>query len=105
MNGRANTVVICAYDPAWPELFEQLAEPLRRLIAPLGGRVEHVGSTSVRGLAAKPVIDVDVVLPSLDVMPHAIAAVSSLGYTHQGDKGIAGREAFMWPRGTAAHHL
>ena len=98
-------MVISDYDPAWPDTFEQLARPLRQVSAPLGGHVEHVGSTSVPGLAAKPVIDIDVVLPSADAMADAIVAVCSLGYVHQGNKGITGREAFMWPPGTAIHHL
>ena len=98
-------VVISDYDPSWPATFEALAVPLRRVAAPLSGRVEHVGSTVVPRLAAKPVIDIDVVLASADAMADAIAGVCSLGYAHQGDKGIPGREAFMWPPDAVRHHL
>lgn len=59
-------------------------------------RVEHVGSTSVPGLAAKPTIDVDVIVDRTEV-PNAIAAVESLGYAHRGDLGVVGREAFLAP--------
>ena len=55
--------------------------------------VEHVGSTSVPGLAAKPILDIDVVDEPQDV-PDAIAALESIGYVHRGDLGVTGREAF-----------
>jgi GrpB-like predicted nucleotidyltransferase (UPF0157 family) len=74
-------------------------------VADLDAQVEHVGSTSVPGLAAKPIIDVDVVVASADDVPAAIERLRSRGYVYQGDKGIKGREAFLWPRGARPHHL
>ncbi len=67
--------------------------------------VEHVGSTAVPGLAAKPIIDMDVVVASSDKLPEAIERLASLGYVHRGNLGIDGREAFDSPRGLPAHHL
>ena len=67
--------------------------------------VEHVGSTSVAGLAAKPVIDMDVIVPSASDVPDALARLASAGYVHQGDLGIPGREAFYSPPDTPPHHL
>ena len=93
------------YDDAWPRLFEELAAPVRVATADLGARVEHVGSTAVPGLAAKPVIDIDVVVPSRADVAEAIERLRRLGYVYQGDKGIPGREAFMWPPGAMRHHL
>jgi GrpB-like predicted nucleotidyltransferase (UPF0157 family)/chloramphenicol 3-O-phosphotransferase len=98
-------IVVSDYDSAWPELFREIAEPVRGALADLGAEVEHVGSTAVPGLAAKPVIDVDVVVPSATVVPEAIERLRELGYVYQGDKGITGREAFMWPPGSPPHHL
>jgi GrpB-like predicted nucleotidyltransferase (UPF0157 family) len=98
-------VIVVDYDEDWPAVFERLARPVREAVAELGGRVEHVGSTSVPGLAAKPIIDVDVVVPSRRDVPAAIERLRALGYLYQGDKGIAGREAFMWPPGAPPHHL
>src|SRR5262245_21423390 len=100
-----STVVVADYDCEWPLAFEQLAEPVREAVADLGAQVEHVGSTAVPGLAAKPIIDVDVVLSSADDMPAAIERLRSLGYVYQGDKGIEGRDAFMWPPNARPHHL
>jgi GrpB-like predicted nucleotidyltransferase (UPF0157 family) len=98
-------VVIAEYDEGWPARFEQLAQPVRDQLAGIAGSVEHVGSTAVPGLAAKPIIDIDVVVHSAGDVPAAIERLRGLGYVYQGDKGIRGREAFLWPRGAPRHHL
>jgi GrpB-like predicted nucleotidyltransferase (UPF0157 family) len=51
------------------------------------------------------VIDADVVVQSPDQVPIAIERLAALGYAHEGDKGIPGREAFTWPPGARPHHL
>jgi GrpB-like predicted nucleotidyltransferase (UPF0157 family) len=98
-------LVVTDYDPAWPELYARTAGPIRSAFAGLGAEVEHVGSTAVPGLAAKPVLDLDVVVPAPGDVPAAIELLRGLGYVYQGDKGIAGREAFLWPRGARPHHV
>jgi GrpB-like predicted nucleotidyltransferase (UPF0157 family) len=65
-------------------------------------RVEHVGSTAVPGLSAKPIIDIDVVIRSRPVLPDVIARLATLGYRHQGDLDIPGREAFASNNGVVA---
>lgn len=68
-------VELVPYDPRWPVLFE---EHRRRIVSALGEvEVEHVGSTSVPGLAAKPLVDVQLVVPDLDA---AVAALEQVGY-------------------------
>lgn len=67
--------------------------------------IEHVGGTAVPGLAAKPVIDIDVIVPSRAAMAVVIARLASLGYAHRGNLGIEDREAFSAPAGSPAHHL
>jgi len=98
-------IVLAEYNEEWPILFEQIARPVLAAVADLGAEVEHVGSTSVPGLSAKPIIDIDVVVRSRDDVPAAIERLRSLGYLYQGDKGIRGREAFRWPRRAEPHHL
>lgn len=98
-------VVVSDYEPTWPALFDQIAGPVQRALGELAAAVEHVGSTAVPGLAAKPVIDIDVVVRSAEEVPAAIERLRELGYTYQGDKGIPGREAFMWPPDAPRHHL
>jgi GrpB-like predicted nucleotidyltransferase (UPF0157 family) len=98
-------LVVADYDDRWPIHFEEIAQVVRPAIADLDAQIEHVGSTAVPGLAAKPIIDIDVVVPSATDVPTAIERLRSLGYVYQGDKGFRGREAFMWPRGARPHHL
>ena len=97
-------VALTDYDPAWLRLFEVLSARVAAALAPVATRIEHVGSTSVQGLPAKPIIDLDVVVARADV-PRAIERLGTLGYAHKGDGGLPGREAFRWPRGEARHHL
>jgi GrpB-like predicted nucleotidyltransferase (UPF0157 family) len=67
--------------------------------------LEHVGSTSVPGLRAKPVIDACIVVASPRDIPHVVRALSSLGYVHRGELGVPGREAFRQPASLPKHHL
>ncbi|NUR94453.1 MAG: GrpB family protein [Kribbellaceae bacterium] len=92
------------YDPRWPLWFAELRAGLTPYLAEVPHRIEHVGSTAVPGLAAKPIIDVDIVVPTADVVPAAIAALAAAGYQHEGDQGIPGREAFALPPSAAHYH-
>jgi GrpB-like predicted nucleotidyltransferase (UPF0157 family) len=101
---KAKRVVVVDYDPEWPGLFERLAAPIRKALAGVALSVEHVGSTSVTGLAAKPVIDIDVVVADGDVA-EGIRRLTALGYVHRGDLGVPTREAFGRPEDEPRHHL
>jgi GrpB-like predicted nucleotidyltransferase (UPF0157 family) len=98
-------VYIADYDPRWPATFEQLRGPIAAALGALALRIEHVGSTAVPGLAAKPIIDLDIVIGSRADLPAVIAKLRPLGYRPQGDLGVTGREAFSNPPGAPAHHL
>ncbi len=89
----------------WVKAFQTLREGVVPFLNELVVSVEHVGSTSIPGVAAKPIIDIDVVVRSTEDVPRAIGRLSVLGYTHLGDLGIAGREAFESPKGSPRHHL
>ena len=65
-----------------------------RALGSIAERIEHVGSTSVPGLAAKPILDLDIVLAVGADMREVIEALRPLGYRHDGDRRVAGREAF-----------
>lgn len=75
-------VIIVDYDPAWPHAF---AAEKARIAAALAGQqalVEHVGSTAVPGLSAKPIIDILVGLPNLDAADRCVPALVALGYEY-----------------------
>jgi GrpB-like predicted nucleotidyltransferase (UPF0157 family) len=105
MSSEADQLLICDYDPAWPGLFADLSAKIAAALQSIALRIEHVGSTAVLGLAAKPIIDLDVVLASSVDLPKAIHLLAALGYVHEGDLGVKGREAFRWPSGEARHHV
>lgn len=99
------SVEVVAWSPDWAEQFEEVAETLRAAVAHIpGARVEHVGSTSVPGLAAKPVLDIDVIVDREHV-PAAVAALARVGYVHRGDLGVADREAFHAPDRSPHRHV
>jgi len=98
-------IVIVDYDPYWPKLFEELRTPVANVLGDLALAIEHVGSTSVPELAAKPIVDMDVVVASTTQLGAVITRLATLGYVHEGDLGISGREAFVWPPSTPRHHL
>jgi len=92
-------ITVVEYDPAWPQRFEVLRREYAAAMA--AARVpfvaiEHVGSTSVPGLAAKPVIDCDIVVREADVAA-AGNVLMSLGFTPLGELGIPQRWAFREP--------
>ena len=98
-------VVVVDYDPSWPTTFEGLRAGIWPSVQDVATAIEHVGSTSVRGLAAKPVIDMTIVAPTAAAMQTVIDRLATLGYRHQGDLGVPGREAFTRPQNTPDHHL
>ncbi len=98
-------VVIEDYNPAWVARFEVLRDQFRAALGEIAIAIEHVGSTAVPHLAAKPIIDVDVVIESRAKLADAIARLAQIGYRHEGDLGIADRQAFAPPSEPIDHHL
>lgn len=96
---------VVPHQPTWHEDFEQICARLRPCLPRVPHHIEHVGSTSVPGLDAKPVIDLDVVVPAASHVAPAIAALADAGWVHEGNLGIAGREAFEMLAGLPLHHL
>jgi GrpB-like predicted nucleotidyltransferase (UPF0157 family) len=101
--------LVVPYDPAWPEQFAIIRATIQRWLAGTYYSFEHVGSTAVPGMVAKPVIDIDIVIPAENWEGVKIG-LESLGYVHKDDQGIEGREAFeLRDEGLksvlAAHHL
>jgi GrpB-like predicted nucleotidyltransferase (UPF0157 family) len=101
----ANPIIVVDYDHNWPRLFQSLRKRIADALGDMAAAIEHVGSTAVPDLAAKPVIDIDVLLASETMLPAAIERLAGLGYTHQGNLGIPEREAFVTPANDPPHHL
>jgi GrpB-like predicted nucleotidyltransferase (UPF0157 family) len=101
----ASPVIVVKYDPAWVRLFEEIRNFVSPVLSDLTVTIEHVGSTSVPGLASKPIVDMDVVVSSQTDIHTAIQRLSTLGYIHEGDLGATDREAFIPPVSKPWHHL
>jgi GrpB-like predicted nucleotidyltransferase (UPF0157 family) len=97
-------IQILSYDPNWPGQFLSLRSMLQGCLGSMAQRIEHVGSTSIPGLDAKAVIDIDVVVQQKD-KPAAVLALKTLGYEPLGDLGIPQREAFAGAPGPIKHNL
>ncbi len=96
-------IVVVEYDPLWTQSFAHIRSRIAPALAGVATGIEHVGSTSVPALSAKPVIDVDAIVKDGDVAS-AIARLASLGYEHRGDLGVPQREAFRHGH-VPAHNL
>ena len=95
------SVVVLPYDEQWEQAFAHIKDEIQEALGSLALRIEHVGSTSVRGLSAKPIIDIDVVIKDYSVFDAVVTALEKIGYHHEGDLGIAAREAFRHSSMTA----
>ncbi|RYZ54832.1 MAG: GNAT family N-acetyltransferase [Sphingobacteriales bacterium] len=91
---RNSMIEIVPYSSSWPADFERLKAVYMQRLPSTVKAIEHVGSTAVPGLDAKPVLDIDIVVEDAGEIPGIINRLSELGYIHVGDRGIPGREAF-----------
>lgn len=87
-------VILAEYAPSWPEVFAGEAQAIRQALGDTLVAVEHVGSTAIPGLAAKPVIDILVGVTTLAAGLEAVPALEALGYDCRGENGIPGRLYF-----------
>ena len=85
---------VIPYNPEWRNEFLRIQSMILENIGDIILSVEHVGSTSIEGLAAKPIIDIDVVIESYEMLPIIVKRLELIGFLHEGNLGIEGREAF-----------
>lgn len=100
-------VEVLGYDPGWAKQFALIRDRLLAGMKDSIEGVEHVGSTSVPGLAAKPIIDIDIVISDGADFILIRDRLAELGYSYEGDKGITGRESFRYEGAEQLfrHHL
>lgn len=87
-------IQVVNYNPEWPTIFQSLKAIFQERFSHLYLNIEHVGSTSVPNLSAKPKIDLDIIVENQDKVKAVIQELEKLGYKHVGDLGIKDREAF-----------
>ena len=100
-------VVVLPYDRSWKYAFEEIKREIEDAIGDLIIGIEHVGSTSVEGLSAKPIIDIDVIIKDYSIFAAVVSRLEAIGYIHEGDLGIKEREAFQYSDKSylQQHHL
>ena len=103
----AKRVVVVPYDEQWKTYFETIKQHLFPTVKDTIISIEHIGSTSVEGLSAKPIIDIDIVIKDYSVFDTVVERLATLGYIHEGNLGIKDREAFDYKGNTdlPKHHL
>ena len=74
-------MAVVDYDPAWPIRFQEIGRRLRAAVGDMALRIDHIGSTAVPGLAAKPVIDIQISVARLEPLGDYGAAIQELGYS------------------------
>ena len=95
------------YDPKWPILYEEEEASILGVIGDFIVDIQHIGSTAVPGLGAKPVIDIMVAIRHLALIEKCVQPLQTIGYEYLGEYGIPGRHYFRKPPGRphSTHHL
>jgi len=89
-------IVIEEYNPKWKLEFEKAKEFYNKALFSVNHEVVHVGSTSIVGLSAKPILDIDIIVDNEKESGEVIALLSEVGYKHIGNVGVEGREALKY---------
>ncbi len=92
-----DSVIIVDYNPQWPQMYEQEKARIQEAIGEYLIDIQHVGSTSIPGLSAKPVIDIMAVIRNISLVEQCIKPLETLDYFYQGEGGIPGRHFFRKP--------
>jgi GrpB-like predicted nucleotidyltransferase (UPF0157 family) len=104
---KTKRVIVVPYDSKWNSEFKKIKVYLQKTLENSIVAIEHIGSTSIEGLSAKPIIDIDIIIQSYDKFEDVKFRLRNLGYYHEGDLGIKNREAFGYSEKNEfmSHHL
>ncbi len=104
---KTKSVIVVPYDSKWNDEFQKIKLYLEKALENSILAIEHVGSTSIEGLSAKPIIDLDIIIEGYNKFEEAKFRLKKLGYYHEGNLGIKDREAFGYNEDHEfmTHHL
>ncbi len=100
-----NHIIIAPYDPEWRELFRALGGQLRAALGAVALRIDHIGSTSVPGLAAKPIIDVQISVAALEPVDPFRLPLEGLGLVFRAANPERTKRYFREAPGTRRTHI
>lgn len=89
------TIIVVPYNDKWPEKFEAESLLVKTLLGGVAKSIHHIGSTSVPGLSAKPVIDIPLEVSDINELDRYNSAMTRAGYIARGENGISGRRYFI----------
>lgn len=103
---RTEKVIVEEYNDRWVNEFQKLKIHFQQILGDSIISIEHVGSTAVYGLAAKPIIDIDIIINNYNNFSEIISRLKKYGYYYEGDLGIKDRHAFKYNKSAfMEHHL
>jgi GrpB-like predicted nucleotidyltransferase (UPF0157 family) len=104
-SSRPHPVEVVPYDPAWPARFAELGRELRAGLGAVALRIDHIGSTSVPGLAAKPIIDIQISVADFEPLAAYRLPLEQLGYVYRADNPERTKRYFREPSGRRRTHV
>lgn len=105
MDKRKQIIEVVPHDPNWPIQFEEEASQLKPIFYDNFVAIYHIGSTSVPGLAAKPTIDIILVVKDIESVDKCNDQMEKLGYEAWGEYNIPGRRFFVKGKDKRTHHV
>jgi GrpB-like predicted nucleotidyltransferase (UPF0157 family) len=106
-DGSVQRVSVVSYDASWPARYERESKRVLAALGSLALDIEHIGSTSIDGVAAKPTIDILVGAHGLEIPTHVMNQMAQVGYEYRGELGVPGRRYFRkgdrYPRDFNVH--
>jgi len=105
MSSTPDPIVVVPYRAEWPARFHELARPMRDALGDTALRIDHIGSTSVPGLDAKPIIDIQVSVAALEPTDRLRAPLEGLGYVFRSANPDRTKRYFREPVGTPRTHV
>ncbi|MFF4259784.1 GrpB family protein [Streptomyces sp. NPDC001663] len=101
----ADPVEIADHDPAWQERFRAMGAQLRDALGDVAVRIDHIGSTAVPGLAAKPIVDVQISVRSLEPLDAYRTPLEGMGFVYRADNAERTKRYFREPPGHRRTHI
>ncbi|WP_311775184.1 GrpB family protein [Alkalihalobacillus sp. TS-13] len=98
-------VEVCPYDEEWPKMFHQEMIKLQGIYGLQIVTIHHIGSTSIKGIKAKPIIDIMPVVKDITEVDKFNDQMRVIGYEPRGENGIPGRRYFQKGGAARTHHI
>ena len=101
----SDPIIVVPYDPGWPKRFRGLALPIRQALGVIALRIDHIGSTSIVGMDAKPVIDMQISVAALEPVDTVRDPLARLGYVFHPENDELTKRYFREPAGLPRTHI